>query len=127
GQPGQPRQPGQLGQVVHAEDVQMGVLMMELCNLVEDKGVQLVGPVMRLAALDATAGSDLVSTLEAWLDSFVDVNATAEAVHVHPNTVRYRLRRMSEVGELDLQCPEARYEAMLQIRLLRARESHAPA
>ena len=44
-------------------------------------------------------GSDLVGTVEAWLDSFGDVNATADAVHVHPNTVRYRLRRMSEVGQ----------------------------
>ncbi len=57
---GQPGQPGQPGQVVHAEDVQMRVLMMELRDLVDERGLRLVGPVMRLAAQDAAAGSDLV-------------------------------------------------------------------
>ncbi|MGW0586077.1 helix-turn-helix domain-containing protein, partial [Streptomyces sp. NPDC002920] len=33
------------------------------------------------------------------------------------NTFRYRLRRVAEVGGIDLTDPEARFAAMLQLRL----------
>jgi DNA-binding PucR family transcriptional regulator len=39
-------------------------------------------------------------------------------VFVHPNTFRYRLRRLAEVGGLDLTDTDARFTAMLQLRLL---------
>jgi len=37
---------------------------------------------------------------------------------VHPNTFRYRLRRAVEVGAIDLTDPEARFAAMLQLRVV---------
>ena len=37
---------------------------------------------------------------------------------VHPNTLRYRLRRLEEVSGLDLADPEQRFAAMLQLRML---------
>lgn len=37
-------------------------------------------------------------------------------VYVHPNTFRYRLRRLSEVGEVDLGDTDARFAMMLQLR-----------
>jgi DNA-binding PucR family transcriptional regulator len=40
---------------------------------------------------------------------------------VHPNTFRYRLRRITQVSGLDLSDPEARFAAMLQVRLLATR------
>jgi DNA-binding PucR family transcriptional regulator len=46
------------------------------------------------------------------------VIAAAGAVYVHPNTFRYRLRRLAEVGALDLDDPEARFAAMLQLRVV---------
>ena len=38
-----------------------------------------------------------METLRAYLDSDLDVARTADALYVHPNTVRYRLRRVSEL------------------------------
>jgi len=38
-------------------------------------------------------------------------------MYVHPNTFRYRLRRLAEVGGLDLTDADARFAAMLQLRL----------
>ncbi len=64
-----------------------------------------------------TTTPHLVETLRAWLDAFGDVTAAAAAAYVHPNTFRYRLRRLAEVGKLDLTDPEARFAAMLQLRL----------
>jgi DNA-binding PucR family transcriptional regulator len=74
--------------------------------------------VARLAEYDTAHGTNLVETLRAWLDSFGDVIAAAATVYVHPNTFRYRLRRLSQVGGLDLTDPEARFAAMLQLRVL---------
>lgn len=46
------------------------------------------------------AGSGLVDTLTSYLDSSGSIEATARALFVHPNTVRYRLRRIADVTSL---------------------------
>lgn len=43
------------------------------------------------------AGSDLLQTCATFLDQGMSVEATARTLYVHPNTVRYRLRRIQEV------------------------------
>lgn len=72
---------------------------------------------IRLRAHDAQHHTAFSETLAAWLDSFGDVIAAAAAVHVHPNTFRYRLKRLAEIAGFDLSDPNARFEAMLQLRL----------
>jgi hypothetical protein len=46
--------------------------------------------------------SDLVETLMAFLAVDLDRRAAAEHLHVHPNTLDYRLRRIGELTGLDL-------------------------
>lgn len=41
------------------------------------------------------AKPDLLATLEAWFDSDFDRQETARVLHVHPNTVDYRLQRIA--------------------------------
>jgi DNA-binding PucR family transcriptional regulator len=45
----------------------------------------------------ATAGPVLLETLSAFLEHGGSVEATARSLFVHPNTVRYRLRRVAEL------------------------------
>src|SRR5699024_563922 len=45
----------------------------------------------------AAAGGDLLRTAESYLDGGGALEACARALFVHPNTVRYRLRRVSEL------------------------------
>lgn len=45
--------------------------------------------------------ADLLETLEQWFANDFDRKSTANALHVHPNTLDYRLRRVSELTELD--------------------------
>ncbi len=45
----------------------------------------------------AAAGPVLLETLSAFLEHGGSVEATARALFVHPNTVRYRLRRVTEI------------------------------
>lgn len=44
-----------------------------------------------------STGTALVETLSAFLEQTSSLEATARALFVHPNTVRYRLRRVTEV------------------------------
>ena len=46
------------------------------------------------------------------------MTAAAKALYLHPNTFRYRLRRVAEVGEINLADPEQRFVAMLHLRVL---------
>lgn len=100
------------------EELQGQALVLELQDLAVSRGDEPTGPLARLVAYDTEHRAALVSTLRAWLDHFGDVVAAADALFVHPNTFRYRLRRAAEVGVLDLNDPEQRFALMLQLRVL---------
>jgi hypothetical protein len=105
------------GTVTRFASVHFESLLLQLGDLVAADAQPPTGPYEPLVAYDAEHGTDLVPTLSAYLDAFGDVNAAAAAVHVHPNTFRYRLRRLVEISGLDLADPEARLAVMLQLRL----------
>ncbi|MEO6204210.1 MAG: helix-turn-helix domain-containing protein, partial [Mycobacteriales bacterium] len=44
---------------------------------------------------------DLCQTLEAYLDNDLNRRGTAAALHIHPNTLDYRLKRIVDLTELD--------------------------
>lgn len=100
-------------------DVQLGSLLLTLSDVVAEQGGATHGPVATLLDYDARHQTNFVPTVLAWLDSFGNVNEAAAAVHVHPNTFRYRLRRLCEISGLDLDDPDQRLAAMLQLRLHR--------
>jgi GAF domain-containing protein len=66
---------------------------------IRDATVDAVG---KLADYDAQRGAQLVSTLEEFLRRHGSISATSEALYVHPNTLRQRLRRIGELSGLDL-------------------------
>lgn len=102
--------------VARIDDVDTESLLLDLRDLRTARGETASGVLARLAAYDETHDTPLVDTLAAWLDSFGDVTAAAAACFVHPNTFRYRLRRVAEVGAFDLHDPDARFAAMLELR-----------
>lgn len=46
-------------------------------------------------------GPDLVATIEAWFDADFSRRRAADILHVHPNTLDYRLKRVGELTGLD--------------------------
>lgn len=58
-------------------------------------------------------------TLRCYLDLFGDVRAAARILQVHPNTLRYRLRRFAESANIDLNEPEVRLALELVLRASR--------
>lgn len=78
----------------------------------------LEGPGMRLLEYDRQHGGELLVTLRAYFAAVGDVRAAGAALGLHYNTVRYRLRKAAEVAGLDLNDPDQRLLAELQVRLL---------
>ena len=106
------------GRVVRLADVHVEALLLELRDQMAAHGDVPTGPVARLIEYDDLHGGKLVDTLRAWLNAFGDVIAASASVFVHPNTFRYRLRRLAVVAQIDLADPEARFAAMLQLRVM---------
>ena len=75
-----------------------------------------------LAPLEAEtelSSERLGSTLDAWLRHRGRTEAVARALHVHPQTVRYRLARLRELFGERLEDPDARFELELALRARR--------
>lgn len=105
--------------VARVSDVYVESLLLQLSDLAAAEGSEPSGPIARLQAYDRSHRAELTESLRAWLDAAGDVGAAAAARHVHVNTFRYRLRRIVEVGEIDLDDADSRFAAMLQLRLMR--------
>jgi DNA-binding PucR family transcriptional regulator len=62
-------------------------------------------------------GSSLLDTVAAFLEEGGSIEATARYLYVHPNTVRYRLRRAAEVTGLTPTAPRDAYTIRLALTL----------
>lgn len=61
-----------------------------------------VDAISQIAEYDRHRGTSLLTTLEEFLSRRGSISATSEALYVHPNTLRQRLRRVAELSGLDL-------------------------
>jgi GAF domain-containing protein len=75
------------------------LLRMSLDSSVRDPQRDLVA---KIAEYDRQRQTSLLRTLEEFLRRRGNISATAEALYVHPNTLRQRLRRIQELSGLDL-------------------------
>jgi DNA-binding PucR family transcriptional regulator len=109
---------GPAGSVASIGSVRSKVILHRLTQLATRDQALASGKVAALAEQDAVKGTAWVPTLRAYFDAFGDMAVAAAAVNVHPNTFRYRLRRITEVFGLDLSDPDERLVAELQLRFL---------
>jgi DNA-binding PucR family transcriptional regulator len=70
-----------------------------------------------LAALTPTGRERMTETLKAYLDHRGNAPAMAETLHVHPQTVRYRLKKLRDLFGAALDDPEARFELETAVRV----------
>jgi PucR C-terminal helix-turn-helix domain len=74
--------------------------------LVDDAlGDAFVGRYLEPLAGLGRLGAELETTLRAWFDNGMHIDETAGALHVHPNTLRHRLRRFEEATGANLRHP----------------------
>ena len=68
---------------------------------------------------DETRGAELVPTLTAYLEAGSNYAQSARVLHVHRNTLRYRLRRIGEISGHDLGEPDVQFNLQLATRAWR--------
>jgi hypothetical protein len=76
----------------------------------------------RVAAPLQAAGGEVLETVRAVLNSGGNLEASARAIFVHPNTVRYRLKRAAELTGVSVTDPRGSWT--LQVALALARLDH---
>ncbi|OSC23113.1 transcriptional regulator [Mycobacterium vulneris] len=111
------RHPISFGQVTSLAEARTTVLLDEIVTLVGGHE-RLIDP--RIVAL-RDGDPVLAQTLRVYLDAFGDIAAAARALRVHPNTVRYRVRRIEKLLSTSLADPEVRLLFSLGLRVLESR------
>lgn len=71
----------------------------------------------RLIEHDRNHNSELVQTLDGFFTCHGNASKTADALHIHRNTLTYRLNRIAEITQLDLEDPDARFSLQLALKL----------
>ncbi|MGI5125319.1 PucR family transcriptional regulator [Pseudonocardia sp. CA-107938] len=99
--------------IVHAEEHLLALLVHGEPEIADDLRERALG---KLRDLPAGGSARAEETLRAWLDAHGDVTATAGLLHVHPQTVRYRLAGLRDLLGEAMDDPVRRLELALALR-----------
>jgi hypothetical protein len=87
------------------------------------------GTLTPLSGLPQARQDRLAETALAWLQCWGNASAAARRLHVHPQTIRYRMRQVRELFGADLREPDRRFalEVALRASLALSEDRAAPA
>ncbi len=71
----------------------------------------------KLVAYDKERNAELVDTLAAFFACHGNLSQTAASLHIHRNTLAYRLEQIANIAQLDLDDPDARFSLQLALKL----------
>ncbi|WP_217183356.1 CdaR family transcriptional regulator [Streptomyces sp. AC495_CC817] len=103
---------GEIG--VHS-DLGAQLLLLEAYDGLQAQGALDGEPLSLLVEHDALAGTNYVGSTRSWIEANYDVVIAAGRLVLHPNTLRYRLRKIADI--IDLDDPDTRLALTLQLRL----------
>jgi sugar diacid utilization regulator len=115
------RRLGRQGQVVAFEDLGIHRLLLQVPDLGELRSFadEVIG---RLSRYEDKHGSGYLRTFSVYLRENGSLQRAARQLHVHPNTVTYRLGRVEEITGLDLGHYQDRLMAQVALEILEALE-----
>lgn len=105
--------------VADYDEVRTAVQVDRLCHHLTQHEDLLDGQARTLLQWDRRHHGNLGASVLAYLDAFGNVSEGARQINVHPNTLRYRVRKACDVSGLDLSDPEQRLMMQLQLTTLR--------
>ena len=103
--------------LVVSEDRLGDIALRAAAEVVDALGERVLGP---LAGESEGSRRRLEQTLLAWLAHHGSQRAVAEQLGVHPQTVRYRMKRLRLLFGEDLEDPERRFELQMALRRRRS-------
>ncbi len=107
------------GRVADYQDAWAVLALHRLANAAAAAGVADLGPVPLLRQHDEANGTEYVHTLYEWLRYPGDPRAAGQALRIHPNTLRYRMRRVADLSGVDLTDANVRLALLTQLVAVR--------
>jgi sugar diacid utilization regulator len=110
---------GRKGQVVAFEDLGIHRLLLQVPDLAELRSfaAEILG---KLDGQERQRGTELLATLACYFRENSSPQRTARSLHVHPNTVAYRIRRIQEITGLQLDTYRDRLMAQVALEIIDA-------
>lgn len=98
----------------------LGVYQLIMSLSDKEKLIEFKNQTLRtLEDYDMRNRADLIKTLEAFFNCHGNLSQTAEQLIVHRNTLLYRMNRISQIAEIDLDRPETRLALHLALTIRR--------
>jgi sugar diacid utilization regulator len=110
---------GRRGQVVAFEDLGIHRLLLQVPDLAELRSfaAEILG---KLGGQEGQRGTELLATLACYFRENSSPQRTARSLHVHPNTVAYRIKRIQEITGLQLGSYRDRLMAQVALEIIDA-------
>lgn len=102
----------------HSLGVYQLLVQLEDIEFVRQFTQQVIGP---LVEYDAQHRSSLVQTIDAYFDHHGNISQTAESLFIHRNTLLYRLERIKELTDQDLNQANMRLALQLALKMWQLR------
>jgi hypothetical protein len=100
------------------EDVWAELALLSAERRMRSDGTAIGPPLQQLLGHDRRHRTEFVKTLQVYLEEFGSISAAAERLILHPNTLRHRLQRLTEISGLELSVPTQRLAISLQLNAL---------
>ena len=104
--------------VAQLGDVHTRVLLAHIADeLIREPMLKHPG-IEAMLAYDLENKTNYADSVTAWLDEVGDIALAAESLFIHANTLRYRLRRVKDLFNINLDNPDDRLAVWMQLRLV---------
>ena len=97
------------------EDVAIELNLLEVGDYIAEHELGRFDAIEAIRGFDADHRTDFLITLRAYLDANGNIAQTAKRLHVHGNTIRYRIARLEEDFQVDLDEPATRLWLWLRL------------
>ncbi|WML46478.1 helix-turn-helix domain-containing protein [Neobacillus sp. PS3-40] len=96
----------------------LGIYQLITFILEKRKGEDYVNQSLKsLHDYDKKHNSNLVETLEVFLNNDNNINDAAKELNVHANTLNYRIKRISEIGDINFKDPNQKMTLFLDLKV----------
>ena len=82
-------------------------------------GLLVIPALSALQRADQEKGTNYTETLRMYAAENFNVTRTAQRLFIHRTSLQDRLNRIRELTGIDLECPEARFDLLFSLRLLK--------
>lgn len=100
------------------EDYRIPLNLQKIAGFIQESGLAGADDIAAIQAHDAASQGEYLDTLRAYLECNGSISAMAVRLHVHNNTVRYRISRLTGDLGIDLDDPQRRLWLWLRLATL---------